>query len=191
MLWHKKQWNLLKTKAFKIYMGGDLLAHLKILFDSVLRIYNIDIGKSIESITTSIWLFPLCFFFLSPSYERATFLYGAIFVTLLGLICTPPLASDFMSNNPSFHGMALGYIAGYSAMDSIDASDPGYALASIVFCIILMIFLTAGLYGLNNVGKEIVRVGLGTLVGFGSGMAFSYANIQTRNTSQDSNEKTA
>ncbi len=161
---------------------------LKQFSGDVSKQYSNNIGRLVKSLPSNLLILPLCIFLMSPSQSNAIFLYGAIFLSLMGMITTREVGidePDFIRNVPSFHGMALGYYAGYMTLQSFYKSKTAYVLSSVVFCIILSVILAAKLYGSDAAGKNILNVGGGTLIGFFVGCLFSYFEVKSKDNCPD------
>ena len=138
--------------------------------------YRANTKPFVDGLPTALLIIPLSMFLLSPTADRGMFLFGAVFTTLIGLLFTPAMggADHFMSNHPSFHGIALGYMVGYLLMENVMLSKLGSMLSTIVMGIMLTVLLTINLF-YDSVSKEILHVGLGVILGAIIGMFFCYA----------------
>lgn len=163
-------------------MSQEFVGNLANFKDSVMIQYGSNIDYLAKSLPSNLLIFPLCNFLMSPSQSNAIFLYGALFLTVLGIVTSNASGTgeEFLKNMPSFHGMALGYYAGYKTLQSAYEGKTAYVLSSVVFCIILTIILTAQLYGMDTAGKNILNVGLGSIIGFFTGCLFSHFEYKTR-----------
>lgn len=134
----------------------------------------------IMGVPTALVMIPLTLFFLSPSADRGIFLFGAIFASIVALIFTPPVGgNNFLKNNPSFHGIALGYIVGYLLMENIQKAELGSLLATSVMGVMLVTVLTVSMFDSSAMFRELLHVGIGWFIGIFIGLFFSFTNHQT------------
>lgn len=149
---------------------SDILINIK-------NSYHNNIRLVVMSMPSLIWLIPLISFIMIPSQEKSIFLYGAVCITLLGMITTPKnIANElnFTSNFPSFHGMVLGYLAGYNTLKAFYNYETGYGFSTIVLTIILGVFITGYLYGFDNISDKILSISLGIFTGIIIGALFAH-----------------
>lgn len=144
----------------------------------------------VNGIPTALILIPLTLFLLSPSSDRGIFLFGAIFTSIVALVFTPPSGGNNFSNNyPSFHGLALGYVIGYSLMENILLSKVGSMLSSCVMGMIVGVGMTVALSTNATIANEMLHVGVGWILGIFIGMFFSYIQFKSKNPDVDSHTK--
>ena len=113
--------------------------------NAILNQYKENFSACTLSLPTALVLIPMSIFFLSPTASRGIFLFGAIVTSIISLIFTQTEGQHFMSNNPSFHGMALGYVVGYLLMENIMSLKPGSTLSTCVMGMILAVSVTVSL----------------------------------------------
>tara|TARA_Y100000389_G_C17341432_1_gene453534 strand:+ start:269 stop:784 length:516 start_codon:yes stop_codon:yes gene_type:complete len=170
-------------------MADSTITNLSTFVNDINRLFSENLDYSLKGLPTTLWLLPLCNFLMSPKNKNAVLLYGAICITIIGSLTSSIQDQNFLKNIPSFHGMALGYFAGYAIFKSVSDAQTAYILSSIVFCLILTIFLTAKLYGIKNVSHNILNVGGGCILGIFIGCIFSYLEQKSSKNCSDNSDK--
>ena len=156
---------------------------------SIVNQYADNYEYFVKSLPTAILIIPLALFFLSPTTSRGIYLFGAIFTAIVGILFTSNSGEHFMSNNPSFHGLALGYVVGYLFMENIMLEKPGSMLSTGVMGLILAVLLSISLFNGNVMYKEMLHVGIGLFIGILIGVFFYYTEFKTlESTSDEANE---
>lgn len=159
----------------------EYTSKMKNVLESIKAQYCASYESLIGGVPAALVVIPMTLFFLSPSASRGIFLFGAIFATIVAMIFTQTDGNiAFRKNNPSFHGIALGYVVGYLIMDNIQKSELGTMLSTCVMGLIIMALLTASLFS-KEVFSAFLNVGTGWLIGIFIGLFFSFCNHKTTN----------
>lgn len=166
------------TNAVNAAKNAVVKSHLSKMIETIKSQYTENYKVFIKGIPTALIVVPLTLFFLSPSASRGIFLFGAIFSSIVALLFTPIGGSHFLKNQPSFHGIALGYLCGYLLMENIIKSNLANLLSTVIMGIILTVVLTLSVFDSSSIYRELLHVGLGVIIGTCLGMIFSYFSSQ-------------